>query len=100
MSISVRGSGARDDCTYCAGISGETAPFTATKLLSPAGCDYAAHAAGLVSSISVNGDYLAESSAEGSIPSLQRRHHVDLRWTTGAAHREILSRWKRPPALF
>jgi tellurite resistance protein TerC len=42
------------------------------------GLAYAAHAAGLVSSISVNRGYLAESSAEGSIPSPQRRHHVGL----------------------
>jgi hypothetical protein len=44
----------------------------------------------LVSSISVNGDYLAESRAEGSIPSPQRRHHVDLNWKTGAADREFV----------
>jgi tellurite resistance protein TerC len=42
------------------------------------GLAYAAHAVGLVSSISVNRGYLAESSAEGSIPSPQRRHHVGL----------------------
>src|ERR1700754_222815 len=110
MSMSVRGSGARGDNTYCSGIFGAV---TGTKLLTGWGpsaattnmshaisdhnCDndsgeqrdLARKMQGLISLISVNGDYLAESSAEGSIPSPQRRHHVDLNRTTGAADRTV-----------
>src|SRR4051812_47403251 len=99
MSMSVRGSGACCERRYCAGISSGTAPVTATKLLSGAVRAYAPHA-GLGLPISGNRGYLAESSAEGSIPSPQRRHHVDLHWTTGAADRPLSAAVEETSGVF